>query len=200
MKKKLIALVAAVLTVCMSVPAFAHQVNVVGGTDNRPVPETPVYNAEHNFTDVSKDDYDVVNIAYKNGDVVGITDTTLGANDNVILQDFCLILWKMAGCPDTVGKLAYNAFGADKYAVEAVKWAVSEGIVSGTVDAHKVLTVSDVKAMLYNAGYDASSIVGTDKEVTKIRALRMIIKSTKRDTILLMADLEHDEEKKELKD
>ncbi|MPN03293.1 hypothetical protein SDC9_150520 [bioreactor metagenome] len=177
----------------MSVPAFAYQVNVVRGTDNKPLPETPVYSAEHNFTDVSKDDYDIVNIAYKNGDVVGITDTTLGANENITLQDFCLILWNMADCPSTVGKAAYNAFDADKYAVAAVKWAVSEGIISSTADPHKALTVADVKAMLYNAGYDASSIVGSDTEVTKIRALRMIIMATKRDTIMLMADLDHDE-------
>ncbi|MEA4972115.1 MAG: S-layer homology domain-containing protein [Candidatus Metalachnospira sp.] len=200
MRKKLIAIIAAALAVCMSVPAFAHQVSVVRGTDNKIVVETPVSDAEHKFTDVSKEDNGVVNIAYKNGEVVGITDTTLGANENITMQDFCIILWNMADCPSTMGRTAYNANSADKYAVAAVKWAVSNSIISGTADTHKALTVSEVKAMLDKAGYDVSSIEDSDKEVTKIDSLRMIVKTTKRDTIMLMADLDHDEPKKQLDD
>lgn len=191
MKRMIMAIVAAALAVSMSLPVFAYQVNVVGGTDNRPVPETPVYNAEHNFTDVSKEDNDIVNIAFKDGVIVGISDNTLGAEDNMKLQDLCLILWNMAGCPDAPGKKAYSAFSADKYAVSAVKWAVARSVISGTDDPQKVLTVADVKQMLYNAGYDASSIVGTPKEVTKIRALRMIIKSTKRGSIQVIEGFNH---------
>lgn len=183
MKKMIMSAAVAIMAASMSVPAFAHQVTIVGGTNGAPAAETPGSSEGHSFSDVSDADKDIIDIAVKNGAIVGVTDNMLGAEDNLSLQDLCVILWNMAGCPDAYGKIAYNANKADKYAVAAIKWAVSQNIISGTDDPHKLLTAADVKQMLDKAGYDIAAVEGSENDVTKIEALRMIVKADKRDTI-----------------
>jgi hypothetical protein len=112
------------------------------------------------FTDVSAGTWysDAVSWAAANGIVKGTTETTFAPNDNVTREQLATILYQYAQyknvANDTKGDL--NKFGDNAkisgYAVDAMKWAVGNGIITGKdgnlIDPQGVATRAEVAVML----------------------------------------------------
>lgn len=112
------------------------------------------------FTDVPADTWysAAVSWAAANGIVRGTTETTFAPNDNVTREQLATILYQYAQykniANDTKGDL--NNFGDNAkisgYAVDAMKWAVGNGIVTGKdgsrIDPQGVATRAEIAVML----------------------------------------------------
>ena len=78
--------------------------------------------------------------ARMNGIVAGYSDELFGPNDTITREQMAAILYRYAqykGC-DTTAKADLSKFAdaaqVGSYAVEAIRWANAEGLVSGTSD------------------------------------------------------------------
>ena len=69
-----------------------------------------------------------------NGIAFGYGNNEFGPTDPITREQLAVILWRYAGSPAASGSLAgyTDAGSVSGYAVDALRWAVSEGIVSGT--------------------------------------------------------------------
>ena len=190
MKKNLIGVAAAVLAMSMSMPAFAHEVTVVGGTNN--TPEAAVEHAEnlHGFSDVAKEDNATVNTAVDKNAVVGVGNDKLEGDEVLTIEDLAVMLWSMAGSPVTPGKIAPAAVNSSVYAKQAVKWAIAQNIIGETEDPQRNATVADVKDMLSAYGLDMSEVVGSPTEATRMRAIKLIAEAEMREGIVEYDDWE----------
>lgn len=85
------------------------------------------------FTDVSESDYyyDAVLWAVANGITVGTSATTFGPETEVTRAQAVTFQWRAAGFPVVYGN-NFDDVPADIYYANAVAWAVSTGITSGT--------------------------------------------------------------------
>lgn len=92
------------------------------------------------FTDVTSDKYYAKAVAWasENGIVSGYDAYTFGPDDNITREQLASILYRYAaykGKDVTADADALNGFAdasnISSYAVEAVRWAVTEGIISG---------------------------------------------------------------------
>lgn len=98
------------------------------------------------FRDVSNSKYytDAVKWASKSGIVAGKTEATFDPNGNISRQDIASILYRYAQFKgmDVSASADLSSFADDenvsKYALTAMKWAVSEGLVSGSVKDGKL--------------------------------------------------------------
>ena len=72
-----------------------------------------------------------------NGIASGYGNNEFGPTDPITREQLAVILWRYAGSPAASGSLAgyTDAGSVSGYAVDALRWAVSEGIVSGTSSA-----------------------------------------------------------------
>ncbi len=86
------------------------------------------------FTDVSVDDYyyKAVLWAVSKGITSGTTATTFGPNAVCSRAQVATFLWRAEGSPLVNFAMNFTDIPADSYYAEAVRWAVSEGITSGT--------------------------------------------------------------------
>ena len=99
----------------------------------------PDVKGENPFSDVNGDEWyaDAVKWAYENKIISGYTDGTFGANDDITREQFALMLAnyaKLKGVSVTAeADLSKFADGDDVslWALDAVKWAVSEGLITG---------------------------------------------------------------------
>lgn len=102
----------------------------------------PAVSGSTPFTDLTEDWYrNAVCWAYENGIVSGKTETTFAPNDNVSREQLAVMLYAYAGKPGVISDVqSYPDAGEiSSYAVDAVIWAVQEGIMSG----------KDVNGVLY---------------------------------------------------
>ena len=92
------------------------------------------------FTDVTSDKYYAKAVAWanENGIVSGYDTDTFGPDDNITREQLASMLYRYAqykGKDVTYDANALDSFAdsykVSPYAVDAVKWAVSEGIISG---------------------------------------------------------------------
>ena len=85
------------------------------------------------FTDVSTSDYyyDAVLWAVENGITVGTSDTTFSPDAPVTRAQAVTFQWRAAGSPVVSGS-SFDDVAADAYYVNAVTWAVANGITNGT--------------------------------------------------------------------
>lgn len=90
------------------------------------------------FSDVSSDAWyaDGVAWAAQNGIVNGDGSGEFNPDADISREQFAVMLWKYAGSPDASGEdLDFTDAGeANDYAAEALRWAVSNGIMSGYGD------------------------------------------------------------------
>lgn len=190
MKKNLMGVAAAVLAMSMSMPAFAHEVTVKGGTNNTPEPTVEHEENLHGFNDVDKKDNATVNKAVDKNAVVGVGNNKLEGDEIITIEDLAVMLWSMEGSPVTPGKIAPAAVNSSVYAKQAVKWAVAQNIIGETEDPLRNATVADVKAMLAAYGLDMSEVVGSPTEATRMRALELIAEAEMREGIVVYDDWE----------
>lgn len=85
------------------------------------------------FSDVSADAYyyKAVLWAVEQGITVGTTDTTFAPDATCTRAQVVTFQWRAAGSPAASGS-SFSDVPADAYYAQAVAWAVSEGITSGT--------------------------------------------------------------------
>ena len=99
------------------------------------------------FIDVKPNKYytDAVIWAFQNGIVNGTTPTTFEPEEPVTREQIATILYRQAGSP-AVPEADLSSFldasDVSSYAANAVRWAVSEGVIKGS----KIGTVADVYA------------------------------------------------------
>ncbi len=86
------------------------------------------------FSDVKDSDYyhDAVIWAADNGITSGTTDSTFSPNMNCTRAQLVTFLWRASGCPTVDYAMSFTDVNEDAYYAEAVRWAASEGITSGT--------------------------------------------------------------------
>lgn len=89
---------------------------------------------ENPFTDISKNDYfyDAVLWAADKGITSGVTDTLFAPNASCTRAQMVTFLWRANGSPVVDYAMNFTDVPADAYYTDAVRWAVSEGITSGT--------------------------------------------------------------------
>lgn len=89
---------------------------------------------ENPFTDISKSDYfyDAVLWAADKGITSGVTDTLFAPNSSCTRAQMVTFLWRANGSPVVDYAMKFTDVPADAYYADAVRWAVSEGITSGT--------------------------------------------------------------------
>lgn len=89
---------------------------------------------ENPFTDISKNDYfyDAVLWAADKGITSGVTDTLFAPNSSCTRAQMVTFLWRANGSPVVDYAINFTDVPADAYYADAVRWAVSKGITSGT--------------------------------------------------------------------
>lgn len=88
------------------------------------------------FTDVNIGDwyYDAVSYVYANGLMDGVSSTTFAPDANMTRAMLVTILWRMEGEPVVNYLLPFTDVDGGAWYAEAVRWASSEGIVTGVSD------------------------------------------------------------------
>lgn len=95
---------------------------------------SPEATGSNPFTDVSTSAYyyDAVLWAVKQGITSGTSATTFSPDAVVSRGQTVTFLWRQAGAPVVNYAMSFADVDADAYYAEAVRWAVSEGVTSGT--------------------------------------------------------------------
>lgn len=100
----------------------------------------PLATSTHNFVDVKPNDYfaQAVQWAYENNITKGISDTKFGPNLTLTREQLVTLIYRYAqykgyNTQSSVDLSTYKDYNSiSKYAVEAMSWAVQNGIVNGT--------------------------------------------------------------------
>ena len=118
------------------------------------------------FLDVAQDSwyYDAVSYVYRHGLMAGTSDTIFAPNANLTRAMMATVLWAMEGSPVVNYAMTYTDVSGDAWYTEAVRWATSEGVVSGVGDGRfspdSPITREQMAVMLYayavHKGYDTS--------------------------------------------
>jgi uncharacterized repeat protein (TIGR02543 family) len=119
---------------------------------------SPASSGVNSFTDVPNGQWytTAVTWAAKRGIVSGYGDGKFGPNDNITREQLAVMLWKYAGSPAAKQtSLNFTDAGqASDYALEALKWANENGIISGTgngvLNPKGLATRAQVAQMLMN--------------------------------------------------
>ena len=86
----------------------------------------------------------------------GYGNGMFGPNDNITREQLAVMLWRYAGSPAATNKeLHFNdADEASGYALEALRWAVENGVMSGkgggSLDPKGLATRAEAAQMLKN--------------------------------------------------
>lgn len=116
-------------------------------------PETPT---EALFRDVQAEQYYAQSVTWaaEAGVVEGYGDGSFGPDDPISREQLAVMLWRYAGKPESAGSLDCftDADKADTWAVDALRWAVKQGIITGRgggiLDPQGRATRAEVAAML----------------------------------------------------
>ena len=129
MKKNLMGVAAAVLAMSMSMPAFAHEVTVKGGTNNTPEPTVEHEENLHGFNDVDKKDNATVNKVVDKNAVVGV-------GNNKLEGDEIITIGGIVGKVVTIREedLIIET-GADRNKMKIQRWAVNTNVTK--TEQHK---------------------------------------------------------------
>lgn len=124
----------------------------------------PVSALASGFSDVPQGAYyqDAVDWATQNRITSGTGSTTFSPNEICTRAQAVTFLWRSAGQPDATGSSPFADVAASSYYNEAVQWAVTNGITSGTSAAtfepDAPVTRAQVVTFLYrNAGSPSAS-------------------------------------------
>ncbi|WP_151076262.1 S-layer homology domain-containing protein [Flintibacter sp. KGMB00164] len=124
------------------------------------------------FTDVPEDAWyaDAAAYVYKHGLMAGTSDTVFSPDVTTSRAMIATILWRMAGSPVVNYAMNYTDVAQGQWYSEAVRWATSEGVVSGYGDSfgtNDPITREQFATMLWRyaqtQGYDVS--IGEDTNI-----------------------------------
>ena len=96
----------------------------------------PTVKVEGTFADVAANAWyaDAVNWAAEKGYVSGVGDGKFAPDASITREQMALILYRYAGSPDASGMVLREFADGESvsaYAVDAIRWAVHEGLISG---------------------------------------------------------------------
>ena len=96
----------------------------------------PTVKAEGTFADVAANAWyaDAVNWAAEKGYASGVGDGKFAPDASITREQMALILYRYAGSPDASGMVLREFADGESvsaYAVDAIRWAVHEGLISG---------------------------------------------------------------------
>ena len=127
---------------------------------------------ENPFTDISKSDYfyDAVLWAADKGITSGVTETLFAPNSSCTRAQMVTFLWRANGSPVVNYAMSFTDVPADAYYAEAIRWAVSEGITTGTTattfSPNAMLTRGQTVTFLWRA--NASPVVNFAMNFTDV--------------------------------
>lgn len=110
---------------------------------------------ENPFIDVSENDYNYKAIlwAYENGIASGITNNIFGSDEYCTRSQVVTFLWRAAGQQTTTLNNSFIDVRKNSYFINAINWAVENGITSGTSNStfgvDEYCTRSQVVTFLY---------------------------------------------------
>lgn len=94
--------------------------------------------AEISFTDVDRDSwyYEEIQKSYKNGDIVGVSDTEFAPEDNITREQVALIIFRLLDLKsyEKGAKIFYDNDQISNYAKECVGAVTNEGLMKGYED------------------------------------------------------------------
>lgn len=132
MKKRIVCLILAVMTIFSCLPAAA----AANAMDSS---QSYAALAAKRFSDVSSGAYYAAPVgwAVSNNITNGISKTHFGVNDTCTRAQIVTFLWRMAGSPKGRAATAarFRDVSARDYYYDAVCWAVERGITNGTTDS-----------------------------------------------------------------
>ena len=145
------------------------------------------------FKDVPAGKYytDPVTWAYQNGIVNGVSPTEFEPESNVTREQIATILYRQVGSP-AVPETDLSSFldvsDISSYAADAVRWAVSEGVIKGS----KIGTVADVYATVMDelSSGDATGFEDVDGDGLKEMIVQVSVDGTR---YLMLFDICGDE-------
>ena len=133
----------------------------------------PVEESEPLFADVRETDwhYDAVQYVCENGLMNGVSDEYFDPDATLTRSMMVTLLWRLAGEPVVNYLMPFDDVDQGSWYGEAVRWAASEGIVSGVSDSAYApgdpITREQLAVILYRfaqyMGYDVS--VGEDTNI-----------------------------------
>lgn len=141
--------------------AFSHASDyaIVIDTESHEPVELP-------FTDVPEDAWyeDAAGYVYKHGLMAGTSATTFAPDVTTSRAMIATILWRMAGSPVVNYAMTYTDVAQGQWYSEAVRWATSEGVVTGygngLFGTNDPITREQLATMLWRyaqtEGYDVS--------------------------------------------
>lgn len=147
---------------------FSHASDyaIVIDTDSHEPVELP-------FTDVPEDAWyeDAAGYVYKHGLMAGTSATTFAPDVTTSRAMIATILWRMAGSPVVDYAMTYTDVAQGQWYSEAVRWATSEGVVTGygngLFGTNDPITREQLATMLWRyaqtEGYDVS--IGEDTNI-----------------------------------
>ncbi len=109
------------------------------------------------FTDLDAEEYyyDAVLWAVEEGIVNGLTSSAFGPERTCTRAQIVTFLWRYAGEPEAQAELSFTDLDSDAYYVDAVAWAVENGVTAGltetTFGPEKTCTRAQVVTFLYRA-------------------------------------------------
>ena len=124
------------------------------------------------FTDVPEGAWyaDAAAYVYEHGLMAGTSATTFAPDATTSRSMIATILWRMAGSPAVNYAMNYTDVAQGQWYTEAIRWAASEGIVSGYGDSFGTddpITREQLATMLWRyaqtEGYDVS--IGEDTNI-----------------------------------
>ena len=107
------------------------------------------------FLDVAEGSwyYDAVSYVYEHGLMTGTSDTAFAPDANLTRAMMTTVLWAMEGSPVVNYAMTYTDVSGGAWYAEAVRWATSEGVVSGVgdnrFDPDAPITREQMAVMLY---------------------------------------------------
>lgn len=111
--------------------------------------------AAEQFSDVNSGDWfaDAVRYMVDTKIINGTSSATFEPDTNVTRAMFATMLWRYKGCPVVNYAMSFKDVAPDEYYAEAVRWASSEGIITGcdevTFAPNDVIRREQAAAMLY---------------------------------------------------
>ncbi len=129
---------------------------------------------EHPFTDINNADwfYSDVVAMYKQGIINGMTATTFEPQGNLTRAQAAMLLYRLAGEPETEGTSSFTDVPKEAWYAEAIAWAQKNEVVNGmtatTFEPESKVTRAQFVVMLYRfAGKPENMAATTFTDVTE---------------------------------
>lgn len=132
---------------------------------------TPSPDETNPFTDVRKNDwfYDEVMAAYRDGLMLGISESKFAPQTEITRGMFVTVLYRMEGEPQTALAYSFTDVPENEYFANAVAWASKNGIVKGYSERKyapdQAITREEMAAVIYRYANYKGLDMAADQEL-----------------------------------